>query len=264
MKCHEQDPLSLLLDIKSRHVPKRIWALVVDALRDAGMRVAGLGSFMIPEIRNITQYCREPLNEYLFFHSAGDLQKACRDGMLRQGDRIFFNAGSLFWNWKIDDSGDIASGGNSVVDKLWNIADTTASFFKPFDVEKAKDEYRFQSYARIAARSTNVENKSTIEQQQMLKFGNGKGSTIEDYKNHFDLSIGLYVQEFAIDERAIDMIATYVNHNPHVYNLGLGWGGINGVTICGIKPGRFLNTDGFWNQRYCGERWHAEEFPATS
>ena len=53
MKCHEQDPF-LLLDIKSRHVPKRIWALVVDALRDAGMRVEGLGSFVFPKICNIS------------------------------------------------------------------------------------------------------------------------------------------------------------------------------------------------------------------
>jgi len=57
MKYHEQDPF-LLLDIKSRHVPERIWALVVGALRDAGIRVQGLGSFVIPKILNtVVSHC---------------------------------------------------------------------------------------------------------------------------------------------------------------------------------------------------------------
>lgn len=36
----------------------------------------------------------------------------------------------------------------------------------------------------------------------------------------------------------------YVNSNLHVYDLGLSWGGINGLTVKGIQPGRFTATDG--------------------
>ena len=80
-------------------------------------------------------------------------------------------------------------------------------------------------------------------------------STIQEYKEHYQLSIGLYVQEFAIDEVAISLIAKYVNSNSHVYDLGLSWGGINGLTVKGIQPGRFTATDGLWNQRYGGMPW---------
>lgn len=41
MQCSA--PFGLLLDMKSRHVSRRVWALVVDFLRDAGARVEGVG-----------------------------------------------------------------------------------------------------------------------------------------------------------------------------------------------------------------------------
>lgn len=41
MQCSA--PFGLLLDMKSRHVSRRVWALVVDFLRDAGARVEGIG-----------------------------------------------------------------------------------------------------------------------------------------------------------------------------------------------------------------------------
>ena len=40
---HCSAPFGLLLDMKSRHVSRRVWALVVDFLRDAGARVEGVG-----------------------------------------------------------------------------------------------------------------------------------------------------------------------------------------------------------------------------
>ena len=72
----------------------------------------------------------------------------------------------------------------------------------------------------------------------------GVCSTIQEYKNHYQLKIGLYVQEFAVDDAAISLIVKYVNANPHVFDLGLSWGGINGLTVRGIQPGRFTATDG--------------------
>ena len=86
-------------------------------------------------------------------------------------------------------------------------------------------------------------------------------STIQQYKDYYQLSIGLYVQEFAIDEVAISLIAKYVNSNLHVYDLGLSWGGLNGLTVKGIQPGRFTATDGLWNQRYTGMPWKKELQP---
>jgi hypothetical protein len=65
----------------------------------------------------------------------------------------------------------------------------------------------------------------------------------------------VYCQEFAIDETAVDLIANFINDNTDLYDLGFSWGGVNGVTIKGISPGRFTSTDGFWNQRYIGEVW---------
>ena len=88
-------------------------------------------------------------------------------------------------------------------------------------------------------------------------------STIQQYKEYYHLSIGLYVQEFAIDEVAISLIVKYVNRNLHVYDLGLSWGGINGLTVKGIQPGRFTATDGLWNQRYGGMPWRQELKPSS-
>ena len=86
-------------------------------------------------------------------------------------------------------------------------------------------------------------------------------STIRDYKEHYNLTIGLYVQEFAIDDAATDLIVNHVNQNLDVYNLGLGWGGLNGVMVNGIHPGRFTSTDGFWNQRYGSVAWDCSLYP---
>jgi hypothetical protein len=75
------------------------------------------------------------------------------------------------------------------------------------------------------------------------------------------LSIGLYCQEFAIDEAALNIIVKHVNDYPDIYDLGLSWGGVNGVTVRGIQPGRFTLTDGFWNQRYASSPWDYNRFP---
>ena len=88
-------------------------------------------------------------------------------------------------------------------------------------------------------------------------------STIQQYKEYYQLSIGLYVQEFAIDEVAISLIVKYVNSNLHVFDLGLSWGGINGLTVKGIQPGRFTATEGLWNQRYGDTPWEKDLKPGA-
>ena len=89
----------LILDIKFRHVPKRIWALIVDCLREAGVRVEGIGSFCTEEIRDISQLCSAPVRNVLFLHTAGDLQKSCHNGSIKRGDSVFFNGRSLLYNF---------------------------------------------------------------------------------------------------------------------------------------------------------------------
>ena len=87
------------------------------------------------------------------------------------------------------------------------------------------------------------------------------GSTIEDYKKRYNLSIGLYLQEFAVDDAAVNLLVQLVNDHPEIYDLGLAWGGVNGVTLQGIQPGPFTDTSGFWNQRYVGAEWNSTRGP---
>jgi len=247
-------PLGLVLDIKSRHVPKRVWGLILDALRDMGARVEGIGTFAAHDIRDISKYCAAPLKEMIFYHCAGDLQQACHDGLIRRGDSVFFNAGSLFWNYPARKDKDLFLKviGNAM---SWR-----------FDAEEVKKEYKFQPYAKAQALSAGKRapmQQSTRQgnDDDCIRYFEGRSSTIQQYKEHFDFSIGLYVQEFAIDERSMDLLVKYVNMHPHVYDLGLSWGGVNGVTVRGIQPGRFTNTDGLWNQRYIGVRWDGDLYP---
>lgn len=279
-------PFGLVLDMKSRHVSRRVWALVVDFLREAGVRVEGIASFFVEEVRDISQYCSTSVNEIIFFHTAGDLQLGCNRGSVKRGDRVFFNAGSLLWDYP----------------NLYNaneVKNIIVHRFHPcFDGEDIKEGYRFKPYARTTKESSPKQSDAeseTCDESTIMDDGdsmrsdlfmkllvadkkkksffnefdlayeeapNGICSTIQEYKEHYNLSIGLYVQEFAIDETAISLIVKYVNSNSHVYELGLSWGGINGLTVKGIQPGRFTATDGLWNQRYGGMPWNKELEPS--
>ena len=207
----------------------------------------------------MSKYCITPVNEIIFFHSAGDLQKACHEGLIRKGDQVFFNAGSLFWNYP---------GGRQ--DLFKNAFGNVCTF--RFDAEDVKRRYKFQPYARVKSdESKHEEKKKTAKYDDIqiidddsgdrIRYLEGSSSTIQQYKEHYDLSIGVYVQEFAIDERSMDLLVKYFNMYQSVYNLGFSWGGVNGVTVRGIQPGRFTSTDGFWNQRYIGERWQENLYP---
>jgi len=266
-------PLGLILDLKSRHVPMRVWSLVLDAMRGMGARVEGIASFYQEDIRDMSKYCIAPVKEIMFFHSAGDLQKACHDGLIRRGDSVFFNAGSLFWNFPGRKS-------ELCVSLLQNLC------MLQFDAEECKKNYKFQPYARVLDTKSSCNDKKgntkgeddetecssetnalmrsqsdDSEDDNCIKFTERRSSTIQQYKDHFEISIGLYVQEFAIDEKSMDLLVKFVNKYSNVYDLGFSWGGVNGVTVRGIEPGRFTSTDGLWNQRYAGERWHEHLYP---
>lgn len=217
------DPLGIVFDIKSRHTSKPVWGLIVDYLRDAGARVEGIASFIVDEVRDISQYTSKPVRELFFFHSAGDVQQACHDGRLKPGDAVLFNAGSLLFDSN-------STNGNALNCLTWNRYWTTS-----FDADEVKRRYFILPFGQFQQGS--------------------QTSTLKNYKEKFGLSIGLYCQEFAIDEAAISLLVKYANENSDVYDLGLSWGGVNGITVRGIQPGRFTLTDGFWNQRYGGESW---------
>ena len=219
-------PFGLILDIKSRHVPHHIWAIVVDRLRRANVRVEGVGSFCIPEIRGLSLYSTiGPIPGVIFCHSAGDLQKACHQGKIEKGDKVFFNAGCLLRS---------------------NMPTTWSGLIASFDPRDVKESYRIETFGLPRSDPAHL------------------GSCLQDYKERYDLSIGLYCQEFAIDEAAVQILVSLVNRDSSLYDLGFSWGGINGITIKGISPGRFTQTDGYWNQRHIGQSWSYEMHPPPS
>lgn len=233
-----EDPFGLFLDVKSRHVPPQVWACVVDILRESGVRVEGVGAFVQDEIRTLSLHTVQPVREVLIFHSAGDLQQACYSKQIRYGDTVFFNAGSLICTPASDP-------------QQASLKATCQRVFGPFDAEATKQSYRIQRFAL----------PSKAGERAYNNVQGWTGSTIEDYKSRYNLSIGMYVQEFAIDEAAANILVSLVNDNPQIYDFGLSWGGINGITLRSIRPGRFTDTSGFWNQRHLGALWDSSRRP---
>ncbi|EJK56233.1 hypothetical protein THAOC_23922 [Thalassiosira oceanica] len=221
------------------------------------------------------------------------MQQLCHKGAIKRGDKVFFNAGSLLWDYPdLSDS-------SVVGDILWH------RLHPYFDQQEIKEGYRFKPYARIQSRggssflrsqyesetetcddSTLGDDESVTSESLFTKLlvSDRKRrslceidfafeelppgvtcSTIQEYKEHHQLSLGLYVQEFAIDEVAISLLVRYVNTlGREVFDLGLSWGGINGLTVKGIQPGRFTATEGFWNQRYVGMSWRRDLKPGSA
>ena len=222
--------LKVVLDLKSRYVPKKIWARLVKA-SSKYVEVVGIGSFCIDEIRGISglvaPFLSWQLYEFFFFHTAGDLQAAVHNGVLRRGDAVFFNAGSLLWN-------------------------------KPNSWKSAVRDLK----SRWAGEYLDPKVKEYAACNRVEEGGVGLGvSTIQSYRDALDLQIGLYVQEHSIDSCSLDCIVTHVNENLHVYKLGLAWGGLEGHNMSGIRPTFFTSTDGLWKQRYVGKSWDRGKSP---
>lgn len=314
-----KQPIGILLDLKSRHVPKRVLSLMVRSLQAAGIRVVGIASFQISEIRGV---CSNHLNrvcdsyssyvhsqpfshshssrasnkiplgnephfpttkEILMVHSAGDLQAACDEGLVQPGDHVFFNGGSLI----------LDSARSSTLKSLMGLFfDMCAcGYYNTFDPCAIEDGYKIQSYGYACGSMDAMEtagcfpndpkslmgtparrrnehgllhdrNHDDDDDTLLLPTTNSEDTemgavmkTLADYKKHYGFSMGLYLQEFSIDEAAARLLIDLVNQNPKVYDLGLAWGGINGMTVHGIQPGRFTSTDGYWNQRRLGKSW---------
>lgn len=214
----KEKPIGLVLDMKSRHVPKRIWALIVNKLNDAGARVEAIASFTVEEIRDISRFCHQPVTEIIFCHTVGDMQQACHKGHIFYGDSVFINGGSLLWEAP-----------TVTLPYLYRL------LYGEFDEERALDQYSLLSF-------TERRNESQC-------------NTLWAYKENLGLKIGVYVQEFGIDEAAVNVLVQFVNENPDLFENGFCWGGINGVTVRGIRPNRWTSTDGLTTQRYAGVSW---------
>ena len=103
-------------------------------------------SFFVEEVRDISQYCRVGVNEIVFFHSAGDLQTSCNKGLLKRGDRVFFNAGSLLWDYP------------NLYDAV-EVKNILCHRLQPcFDGELIKEGYRLKPYARTKSTQTSPKN----------------------------------------------------------------------------------------------------------
>ena len=312
-----KQPIGILLDLKSRHVPKRVLSLMIRSLQAAGIRVVGIASFQISEIRGVcnnqlyrvcdsySSYVQsQPIShshlsrasnsiplgiepplattkEILMVHSAGDLQAACDEGLVQPGDHVFFNGGSLI----------LDSARSSTLKSLLGLFfDMCAcGYYNTFDPCAIEDGYKIQSHGYACGSMDAMETagcfpndpKSLMgtparrrnahdllhdhdddDDTLLLPTTNSEDTeigavmkTLADYKKHYRFSMGLYLQEFSIDEAAARLLIDLVNQNPEVYDLGLAWGGINGMTVHGIQPGRFTSTDGYWNQRRLGKSW---------
>lgn len=216
-------PIGLVLDMKSRHVPKRIWSIVVNVLNSAEAWVEAVASFTIDEIRDISRLCSRSTLEIIFCHSAGDMQKGCHDGAILPGDNVFINGGSLLWEPPV-----------MTADYVKNVV------FGDFDPIRAMSQYRLLPFTSTSA-------------------DDAADNTLKAYKERLNLKLGLYVQEFGIDDAALDILVAFVNENQSLFEHGLSWGGINGVTVRGIRPDRWTPTDGFSTQRYAGLAWDSSK-----
>jgi len=231
------EPLRLVLDLKSRRVPPRVWSALIDSLRTRGLIIDGVGSFDMDESRLIGKGCSCPLNPILFFHSVGDLQRACHANEVKRGDIAYFNGGSLMWKRSsIIEAAGCCGGSNANINST-NVA--TEDHKSPKDA----GAYSFQPYAYPRSALSDWE-------RVMCK------STLEDYRRHFNLKIGVYVQEFSISPEALDALSIFVNKHGDIYDQGLAFGGVNGAAV------KNVHGDGYWNQRYMGRSWDFEARPS--
>jgi len=253
------EPLRLVLDLKSRRVPPRVWSRLIDSLRTRGLIIEGIGSFDYDELRVIRKGCSYPLTPMLFFHSVGDLQRACHANEVKNGDTVYFNGGSLMWKRSsimeaaergccgaietdVDDYAAHVGGGAGGI----GAEGVSPRSFKASGGGAGANgagNYSFQPYAYP---------RSALSDWERTKCK----STIEDYRRHFNLKIGVYVQEFSISAEALDALSIFVNKQGDIYDQGLAFGGVNGTAV------KNIHGDGYWNQRYMGRSWDFDARPS--
>jgi len=238
------EPLRLVLDLKSRRVPPRVWSRLIDSMRTRGLIIEGIGSFDMDELRVIRKGCSYPLTPILFFHSVGDLQRACHANEVKNGDTVYFNGGSLMWKRSsIMEAAERGCCGTIETDDDVIAAGVGGDGMIRTPRVGGGGNYSFQPYAYP---------RKALSDWERVKCK----ATIEDYRRHFNLNIGVYVQEFSISAEALDSLSIFVNKHGDVYDQGLAFGGVNGTAV------KNIHGDGYWNQRYMGRSWDFDARPS--
>ncbi len=78
---------------------------------------------------------------------------------------------------------------------------------------------------------------------------------LRTYKQHYGFRLGVYVQEYDIDDRAATMLMEATNNNADVFDLGFSWGGLSGKAAAGIEPSLWDATVGESKQHFVGDQW---------
>ncbi len=93
---------SVVLEVKSRRSTPLLLSDVVAEINRRGVHVAAVGAFSLDEIRGVREVAQRldeawlpGPREILFFHYAGDVQRAADLGRLPSGQSVMFNGASL-------------------------------------------------------------------------------------------------------------------------------------------------------------------------
>ncbi|MFT4975142.1 MAG: hypothetical protein ACI8S6_001029 [Myxococcota bacterium] len=97
-----RERFSVVLDMKSLRSTPALFGALIGALNTHGIHVTAACSFALEEIEGLSQMMQHVggidlpgPREVLFFHYAGDLQRACDAGTVPSGMSVLFNGGSL-------------------------------------------------------------------------------------------------------------------------------------------------------------------------
>jgi hypothetical protein len=111
-RVFRKDHFSVLLDIKSRGTPPDVMRRMVLELNRRGVHVYGIGTFSFTDLNNVDEIDQVVDGEAMgapkgikFFHGIGNLETACLDGEVFEGDPVMFNAGSILdtVDWDADE-----------------------------------------------------------------------------------------------------------------------------------------------------------------
>merc|ERR1712003_445817 len=122
------------------------------------------------------------IKEILMVHSAGDLQAACDEGLVRPGDHVFFNGGSLI----------LDSARSSTLKTLagFFFDMCVCGFYSTFDPCAIEDGYKIQSYGYSCSGMESMENCGMLPNHEntpafMGGVVGGSSSNTKRRKNHF-------------------------------------------------------------------------------
>lgn len=88
----------------------------------------------------------------------------------------------------------------------------------------------------------------------------GNPTIIEHFSDAFEntaMLFCLFIIEFSISAEALDALTLFINKHGEIYDQGLAFGGVNGLSL------KNISGDGYWNQRYMGRPWDFNARPSN-